>query len=215
MIKEFLADCANIPYNSAARDLPPSYKDYPDIWGLDCVLFAQRAAEQLPETDVIRGWYDDGNIHVAALSGRKTYVDPYLRMLDGSDIDSSSEAPTFYRGTSVRCEHNPDEARLAVTQTKYRVYRLNYYVYDLNRQDELTDPPSGGYMYAFLCDERQIVCKPAKVHGQHVIKVGGADPEDADRILRERFGIDLGGINEMFHQAIQNTRYYDFLEGNR
>lgn len=215
MIKEFLADCANIPYNSAARDLPSSYTDYPDTWGLDCVGFAQRAAAQLSETDVIRGWYDQGDIHVAALSGRKTYVDPYLRMRDGLDIYSSSGAATFYRGTVVGCQYNSDEDALTVDQIKYAIHPLNHYEFDLRQQDDMTDPPSGAYMFAFLHDGGQIVCKPAKVHGQHVIKVGGADPEDADRILRERFGIDLGGINEMFHQAIQNTRYYDFLEGNR
>lgn len=208
MIKEFLADCAQIPYNSAKRDLPSSYSE--PVWGYDCVGFVQMATDALPDTDIIRGWYG-GNIHVAALSQGVAYVDPYLRMLDALDIRSGKTAPTYHRGTVVSCRYDPDASMLDVKQTKCQLYQLNAYTFYLGKQD-IEDPPPGGYMYAFLHDGNQIVCKPAKVRGQHVIKVGGAEPEDADGILRERFGINLGDINEMFHQAIQNKQYYNYWD---
>ena len=209
MLHEFLEHCAQIPYNSAARDLPPTYNDA-DTWGLDCVEFARRTQDVFPDAVTIRGWYKGNSIHVATVVGDQ-YVDPFLRMKQPALISTQRQTvPSFFHETHVHVQFDPDTDHLHVWETRDRFHRNEYHYY-LNQQD-IGNPPIGGYYFMLLDNGYPVTIQKHKmIRSTASVVVKGADVEYAQQLLQNRLNISLEDIGQMFYDAGQNNRYANYF----
>lgn len=203
-MREFLKYCAQIPYNSAARALPPEYRESYERWGLDCVGFAELTIGEYPQAVVISGVFRRDYIHVATVVDG-FYVDPFLRMSEPLSIVEGQETRvgTYFADTVVYGRYDPSHI-LAVKQVRF-LHKMNTYKFNLEKQESQFSRPSRRNSYVFLHNKRPVFIRDQRtLNGSEGISVTGVTEYEAEQLLMEKYGIGLSDIYDMFSAAQQH-----------
>lgn len=215
-MKEFLRSLADIPHNSAYRDLPPAYDDY-HVWGLDCTGFTGLVLAANPNFQAVWGSYGQEGIHVAAIAPSRQvesvyYVDAFLRMKTPLLLRHQvlSEGESHFEGSTIEGKYDAHHNTLHTALKKAGRYMVSY-TFKLGAV-AMPIPPHR-YYYSVLHEGRPITIDKMKtLDNTTTVVVKGTEMPRAEHILLEEYGIRVTDVARMFYDAGEKAKYGRFQQ---